>query len=332
MSTTVHVEPAPAPTRPPRRKRAVLIVNPYSSGMTAARERAIVQQLRAELDVDVRRTERAGHATRMAHELMDPATVDVIISCGGDGTANEVLNGLELGDDTAAERPAFAIIPAGGTNVLARSVGYPNHPVRAVRQLLEGIREDRTRTINLGTIDERIYMFSAGVGLDGEVVKRMEARRSGRRPSDLAHLALIVGIYAGSRFAFSDNMTVEVAGADDRPLRAAFVLVGNTTPMTYMGRLGVHFLPDASLEGGLDFVAPPHANAGFAIRNALQGMGVGRARRALVSDEQMQLHHDVDGLTVTCEEPTAVQADGEYLGDRTHVQFGLLRNAIRLVV
>src|SRR5689334_5657584 len=110
------------------RRRAALIVNPRSSGMTPARERKVVLDLRRELDVDVFRTERANHAPRIASDIVEQGDHDVIIACGGDGTANEVLNGMSLGDGTAEDRPAFAIVPAGGTNVMARSLGHPNHP------------------------------------------------------------------------------------------------------------------------------------------------------------------------------------------------------------
>jgi diacylglycerol kinase family enzyme len=316
---------------PDRRVRGAMIVNPYSSGMTGKREREIVSELREHMDLTVRRTERGGHAPKLARELMDAGPLDVLISCGGDGTANEILNGMSLGNDTAADRPAFAIIPAGGTNVLARSIGYPNHPVRATSKLAEAIVERRTRRINLATCDERVFMFSAGVGLDGEIVKRMEQRRSGRRPSDLAHLTSIVGYYATQRFALGERMTVTVDGTGEQ-LRAALVLVGNTTPMTYMGRMPIHFMPDATLEGGLDFMAPERANALFAIRNATQAMGVGRKNNRLVSPDKMRVRHDVPGFTVECDEPQPVQVDGEFIGDRTHIRFGLLERTIDLVV
>lgn len=309
-----------------------MIVNPYSSGMTGKREREIVQTLRESMDLEVLRTERGGHAPKLAAELLDDEReLDVLIACGGDGTANEVLNGMRLGNHTADERPAFAIIPAGGTNVLARSVGFPNHPVRATTKLVEAIVERRSTRINLATVDERVFMFSAGVGLDGEVVKRMEQRRSGRRPSDAAHLAMIVGIYATSRWALEDHMTVTVDGSDEQ-LRSALVLVGNTTPMTYMSGRPLHFMPDAKLEGGLDFIAPQRVNALFAIRNAAQALGIGRANQRLVSAEKMQRHHDVRGLTITCDEPQPVQVDGEFIGDRTHIKFGLLEGPINLVI
>lgn len=322
--------PGTPPAEAGRRLRGAMIVNPYSSGMTSRRERAIVHALREHVDLEVRRTERGGHAPKLARELMDAAELDVLLSCGGDGTANEVLNGMSLGNDTAEQRPAFAIVPAGGTNVLARSLGFPNHPIRAAERVAEAIAERRSRTINLATVDERIFMFGAGVGLDAEVVKRMEQRRRGRRPSDAAHLASILGIYATSRFALDERVTVTVDGTGEQ-LRGALVIVGNTTPMTYMGRLAVHFLPDCTLEGGLDFMAPTRVNALFAIRNAAQAMGVGRARQRLVKAEKLNLRHDVPGFTVTCDEPQPVQVDGEYLGDRTHIRFGLLERAVRLV-
>lgn len=316
---------------PKRRLRAAMIVNPYSSAMTGRREREIVSTLREHMDLDVRRTERGGHAPKLARECMDAGPLDVLISCGGDGTANEILNGMALGNDTAGDRPAFAIVPAGGTNVLARSIGYPNHPIRAVTKLVEAIVERRARRINLGTVDERVFMFAAGVGLDGEVIKRMEQRRSGRRPSDMAHVASIVGFFATERFALTERMTVTVDGTGEQ-LRAALVFVGNTAPFTYMGRVPVAFLPDATLDEGLDFMAPRRANAGFAMRNAAQAMGMGRTRKRLVSVDKMAMRHDVPGFTIECDEPQPVQVDGEFIGDRTHIRFGLLERTIDLIV
>ncbi|MCW2925449.1 MAG: diacylglycerol kinase [Thermoleophilia bacterium] len=318
---------APAPERRPR---CAMIVNPYSSGMTGKRERAIVETLREQVDLDISRTERGGHAPKLAREILDAGQHDVIIACGGDGTVNEVLNGMALGAETADRRPRVAILPAGGTNVVARSIGFTNHPVKAAREVADAIVARRSRTINLATVDERTFLFSAGVGLDAEVVKRMEERRSGRRPSDAAHFASILGIYATSRFALADRMTIRI-DATEEELRSALLIVGNMTPMTYLGRMPMHFLPDCRLESGMDLLAPHRANALFSIRNAAQAMGVGRSSQRLVSPEKGQVRHDVAGFTVTCDEPQPVQVDGEYIGDRTHITFGLLERAVDLV-
>lgn len=310
------------------KRRAALIVNPKSSGMTPARERKIVLDLRVGIDVDVFRTERAGHASKIAHDLVEHGEHDLIIACGGDGTANEVLNGMDLGEGTADDRPAFAIIPAGGTNVMSRSLGHPNHPVRAIKHVLRAIANDNARVVNLAKVDERVYMFSAGVGFDAEVVKRIEGRRSGRRPSDLAHVVTMVGIYAGERFRLDEAMTITVHDTGEQ-IRGAMAIVGNTTPMTYVGRLPLHFMPDASLDTHLDFVAPKQANAGFTIGKFMEGMRI--KPRSASGIEKLQLRHDVRSLTIECEEPMPVQADGEYLGDRTHITFESLERAVRFI-
>lgn len=313
------------------RLRAGVIINPYSSGMTAKRELAIVRTLREHMDLEVRRTERGGHAPKLAQELLEAGDLDVIIACGGDGTANEVLNGMELADDTAAARPRVAILPSGGTNVVARALGYVNHPVRATKQLVTGILEGHTRTINLATMDERTFLFAAGVGLDGEVVKRMEMRRTGRRPSDTAHVAALVGIYASSRFALGDRMTIRVTDTGEE-LRAAMLMVGNSTPLTYVGRMPLHLMPDCTFEGGLDFIAPHRANVALVLRNASAALGMARRATAAKRDEASQLHHDVRRFVVECDDPQPVQVDGEYAGDRTRIEFGLVERAVRLVV
>lgn len=296
--------------------------------MTPARERKVVLDLRREIDVDVFRTERANHAPRIASDIVEHGEHDLIIACGGDGTANEVLNGMQLGQDTAEDRPAFAIVPAGGTNVMSRSLGHPNHPIKAIKHVLRGIANDDARVVNLASVDERVFMFSAGVGFDAEVVKRIELRRTGRRPSDLAHVAAMLGIYASERFRLDPSMTITVDDSGEQ-LRGAMVVVGNTTPMTYVGRMPLHFMPDCSLDTHLDFVAPEEANAAFTIGKFMEGLRV--KPRGAKSAEKMQLRHDIRSITIECEEPMPVQADGEYLGDRTHITFSSIENAVRFI-
>jgi diacylglycerol kinase family enzyme len=248
---------------------------------------------------------------------------------------NEVLTGLRLDMGTAERRPRVAIIPAGGTNVVARALGFPNHPERALDALIAGIANDARRRVTVGALDERRFLFSAGVGLDGELVRRMEERRSGRRPSDAAHLAALVSIYATSRFSLGDRMTVageyRLPDAGTFEQRAALAFIGNTNPMTYMGRLPVQFMPTASFELGLDILAPTRANLPTTLVNAVRALGVGRARRPSSEQPRSPLHHDLARITLTCDEPESVQVDGEYVGRRTHITCTALESAIDLV-
>lgn len=307
--------------------RTALIVNPYSSGMTSKRERELVELFRAHVELDVLRTEHPGHGPELAAAAVADG-VDVIIACGGDGTANEVVNGMGLAENQANESPVFALIPAGGTNVLCRSLGLPNHPIAAARVILDAVVSRRSQTINLGRFDERLFLFAAGIGFDGELVKRIDSRRRGRRPSDLAHVMTMAGMFAAERFAYGDRMTIRVDGDSDEQ-RACLLMCGNTSPMSYMGRIPLNFMPDCTLDGGLDFIAPKRQNVRQAILSGARAMGLGRiaSKRSL---ELMGLRHDVDGFTVVCDEPQACQADGEYLGDRTNIRIENVRRCIRL--
>ena len=153
--------------------RALLVVNPFASRVTPD----AVDRVAAELpDVEVVSTERPGHAT----ELVRAATGDVeaIYVFSGDGGFNEALNGAD-------GRTPLGFVPGGGTSVLPRALGLPRDPVTAARRLAGG----RTRRISLGRVNGRRFGFSAGLGLDAEFIRRVEAlgrTSEGRRAGDVA--------------------------------------------------------------------------------------------------------------------------------------------------
>ena len=124
--------------------RALLIVNPYASRVTEAGIERVVGVLG---EVDVRRTERPGHATELARE----ADVEAIYVFSGDGGFNEVLNGAD-------GRTPLGFVPGGGASVLPRALGLPRDPEAAARRLLEG----RTRRIGLGRVNGRRFGFAVG--------------------------------------------------------------------------------------------------------------------------------------------------------------------------
>jgi diacylglycerol kinase family enzyme len=316
-------EPGPGPAgSEQRRLHAALIINPRSSAMTAKREREIVRTLRECCDVTVLRTQRPGHATELAADAASSGT-DVVIACGGDGTGNEVLNGMDLDAGTADERPRFALIPAGGTNVLCRSVGLPNHPVAATRLIVAALTCGRSHVINLGMLDERVFMFSAGIGFDGDMMRRIDTRRRGRRPSDIAHFVTMLGMFAAERWAYTERMTVTVTDTQEQ-FRSCLVMCGNTSPMSYVGRLGLHFMPDCRLDNGLDFVAPTRQSLVSVVRHSLSA-----AMRPGHGPDTVNARHDLSDFTVECDDPQPCQVDGEYIGERTHIHFRSLQRAIR---
>ena len=113
--------------------RRLLIVNPFASGVDAHRLAAVQAALPAGTETKV--TTAAGEATAIARVARD---VEAIYVLGGDGTYNEVLNGVEV------DVP-LGFLPGGGTSVLPRALGLPRNPVRAAERVVQG----RTRRIGL---------------------------------------------------------------------------------------------------------------------------------------------------------------------------------------
>ena len=102
-----------------------------------------------------------------------------MVAFSGDGGFNEVLNGVQDG-------VPLGFLPGGGTNVLPRALGLPRNPVAAARRVAEALEQGRRRRISLGRVNGRRFSFSAGIGLDAELVRRVDAlgrRDDGRRPA-----------------------------------------------------------------------------------------------------------------------------------------------------
>src|SRR5688500_18105842 len=162
-----------------RRMRALLISNPTASRVTDARRRVVEHALAATFDLQVAATVERGHAAELAREAANTGAEAVIV-LGGDGTVNETVNGLLAASDSTDVM--LGVLPGGGTNVLGRTLGYPRDLVEATGHLLELAEAGKTRRIGLGRIEAtgRVFTFSAGLGLDAETVRRVEA--SGLRP------------------------------------------------------------------------------------------------------------------------------------------------------
>jgi diacylglycerol kinase family enzyme len=289
--------------------RAVLIVNPYASRVTDE----LVDRVASTLgDVEVLVTERGGHATELAREA--DGAVEAIYVFSGDGGFNEVLNGVD-------GRTPLGFVAGGGASVLPRALGLPRDPVAAARRLLEG----RTRHISLGRVNGRRFGFSAGVGFDAELVRRVDARgrtRERGRAGNVAFGAEALGLLAASRFRLEPVLEVRGYG------RAAFALAANCDPYTYAGRLPLHVAPLARFEGGLDVVGArvlrPSALPRF-LAYVVRGAGQERARDVLYV-------HDVDRAEIVCDRPLPLQADGEDLGDVAEVLLEVERDAVTVLV
>ena len=284
--------------------RTTLIVNPYASKVTPALAEQVAHALGAAETVF---TERAGHATELARE----ADAEAVVVFSGDGGFNEALNG-------ARPETVLGFVPGGGTSVLPRALGLPRDPVAAARRLATG----QTRRISLGRANGRRFGFAAGVGLDAELIRRMDARgrrADGKRPGDAIFAWTAVKTLAETRVRF--DPTLEVAGHG----RAAFALVANADPYTYLGRLPLRLPRGAQLEGGLDVLGPRSFRL-WSLPGALRYVLTGRTRLQLVE------LHDQDRIEIRCDGPLPLQLDGEDVGDVTEVVFEAERDAVTVLV
>ncbi len=148
-----------------------------------------VRSLAGLVDLDVERTQYRGHA----RELAAAARGELVIVHGGDGSVNEVVNGV-MG--RVEGKPLVAVIPGGGANVLARALGLPLGAAAAIRQAREVIAAGQYRTIGLGLAADRYFTFSAGLGMDAETVGEVERlRAAGRRESTPLFLRTMIRQY-----------------------------------------------------------------------------------------------------------------------------------------
>ncbi|HEU0248884.1 MAG TPA: diacylglycerol kinase family protein [Gaiellaceae bacterium] len=288
--------------------RRVLIANPWASGVDEER----LASVRAALPegTELRLTSVRGEATALAHEIA--GRVDVLYVFGGDGTYNEVLNGID------ATTP-LGFIPGGGTSVLPRALGLPREPVAAARQL---VARARPRQIAVGRVNGHRFGFASGIGLDAEVVRAVDAlgrRSDGRRPGNLAFAW--TGVRTLSRHRYRLDPALEVKGFG----RVAFALVQNGPAYTYAGPVALQPAPEASFEGGLDLVAPMRVRARNLPRIARYALG------SRDSDGDFIRVHDADRLELVCDRPLALQADGEDLGDVEFAVFEAERAAVTVL-
>jgi diacylglycerol kinase family enzyme len=292
---------------------SALIVNPMASRVTPELTVAVERALAAGGErVDTLLTERPRHAADLAAAAAE--SYDRLYVFGGDGAFNEVVNGLD------ADVPV-GFIPGGGTSVLSRALDLPRDPVACSRVLAASRRE---RRISLGRVNGRRFTFSAGLGLDAELIRRVNhlGRRDGKRPGDVVFARSLAGILAGRRGRLQPVLTVHGYG------RAALALVANCDPYTYVGAIPIHAAPQARFDLGLDLVAP-RAVAPWELPRlavwAFAGRGQASSPRALYL-------HDLDEIEVECDVPLPLQVDGEDLGDVDSARFEAERDALRVVV
>ena len=295
-------------------RRVVLIVNPFASGVTPARLDAVEAALREAAEVVTRTTEARGHAQALAEEAA-AGSADAVVVFSGDGTYNEAING-------AAGLLPFGFVPGGGASIFPRSLGLPARADAAAAQIADALSAGRAVPVGLGRVNGRRFCFSAGVGLDAEIVRSVDARgrsADGRRPGDIVFVTTVLRTLARRRLRLEPQLEIVGHG------RAAFVLAGCGRPYTYAGPVPLRLSRDGDT---LDFVAP--------VRVTPTGLPLLAARllRGSFADagDGVLAASGIAAFEVRCDGPLPLQADGEDLGDVTGVRFEAEPDALRVLV
>jgi diacylglycerol kinase family enzyme len=298
----------------------MLISNARAGSVSARTKEVIAKALSADFKLEVADTQSRGHASDLAKDAVEQG-FEAVLAFGGDGTINEVVQ------DMVESNTALGIIPGGSTNVMARSLGIPLNPVDATAFAASHIRSGTRQRISVGRIGARYFLFSCGMGLDAEVVKRVEADPEGK--SKHAHLtflkhALEVGFtrYRGAE----PTITMEAGNAP--PEKVLFAIVCNARPLTYFGRFPVDACPEASLEKGLDFLGMTKIHASTIPRIAWSVF----VSRAHVRWKNSRYITDVTQGFLRATEPMPVQVDGDHIGELDRAMIRLIPHALDVLI
>jgi len=324
LQPLVRLAEAAALGAPVQRKRMLVIVNPSATTMTARTRNLVVAALHGRYEVEAIDTQARGHATELCVDAAKEG-YDVIVSFGGDGTVNEVANGL-IGCPTPV-----TCLPGGATNVLCKMLGIPGDIVDATEHLLAMADTWNPRQIDLGTANGRAFTYTSGFGVDASVVKRIEDSPKLKRHKLREYFFVYAAVETVLRHYVRHPPRMELH-IDGRPTeRVITAIVQNAEQMTYLDDKPIAIAEGGGLQTG--------SLAGVALRGVTPLDIPGMARRLLSSTRSVVGHRqivdfrDVDGLRCVSVDgrPIPLHADGDHLGDVTEAIFGVLPGALAVV-
>jgi len=221
--------------------KAQLIVNLTAGGGKPRQYlKKVLQYLKENgLNFEVCHTSRQGEATELAQKAADDG-IDLIVSVGGDGTANEIMNGIMQ----SKNNPSLGIIPLGWANDFIKSINIPSDLIEACKILIKG----KIKKIDVGVINDQIYFANLfGIGFDAEVAKLANQIKSTHPHWN--KLSAFVYIFATIKKLLSPFGYYEVKVKIDQQeinSKILFVAIGNGK--IYGGRFKI--TPEAILDDG----------------------------------------------------------------------------------
>jgi diacylglycerol kinase family enzyme len=314
--------------RRPRKKRMLIIVNPYATTVSDRLKNLVVYALQGRYEVEAESTEAKDHATEIGREAIDGG-YDIVVAFGGDGTLNEIANGL-AGTDIPV-----SILPGGSTNVVARTLGIPNDVVDATEHLLGLADRFEPRRIDLGIANGRRFVFSCGSGLDASAAMRVDRKpKLKARAGPYFYTWVAVNSFYRDYLRNPIRMRFEAGGEQ---AEGVTVLAQNSDPFTYFGNRPVRVCEGVEIDDGT-------LSVGVLRRAAQRDMGPIVARvlsEGLRASRHRQIDHfdDVTSARVTSisidaegvARPFPIQVDGDYIGAHAELELGIDPGALTVV-
>jgi diacylglycerol kinase family enzyme len=307
----------------------LIIVNPYATTVSDRLKNLVVYALQGRFEVETVATEAQNHATEIGREVRDHG-YDVVVAFGGDGTLNEVANGL-AGTDVPV-----SVLPGGSTNVVCRTLGIPNDVVDATEHLLALADEWEPRKIDLGTVDARHFVFSCGVGIDATVVQRVDAHpKLKSRAGPYYYTWSAISAFYRSYLRNPVRLRVETDAGG--PAHGVTALAQNSDPFTYFASRPVRVCEDVSIDDGT-------LSVGVLERATQRDMPTLIPRlfsqtRPGARHRRIEHFSDVREATVTSTSEDAdgelrsfpIQVDGDYIGRREAIELAVAPGALTVI-
>lgn len=306
--------------------RVTLIVNPVASSVNSDRRDQVAGVLGAAHDLTTIETRHRGHASELAG-ASSRAGADVVVVLGGDGTVNEVVNGLAECGGTASLAP----LPGGSTNVYARTAGYHARLGTALDQLDAALRSPTPpRHVNLGIAGGRRFCFHAAIGYGAAVVESVDRRPAAlkRRAAHALFTTAAVATWARMRDRHSPRFDL-VAGNHVVAEGAAFAIVSKTSPYTFLGPRRLLVAPDASFDSPLAVTALTSLSFRSLSRAVGSALGTGRRLR---TDPAAVYTPGLATVTMRAIEPVPYELDGELIATVRELELGVDDYTLPLVI
>lgn len=305
------------------RRSARVIVNPNATTTSPRLRDLVLRALDHRYDVDCVGTEAPGHAIELAARAARDG-VDAVVSLGGDGTVNEIANGIANTD------VVLLALPGGATNVYHRLIGMPSDVIDATEHVLALADTWSPRRVDLGRLGHRWFTFAGGVGLDAAVVRHVDSHPSlKRRLGPWFFAAAAVGTF--SRRYVASPPKLALALEDGRELTGATLILQNAEAYTYFSKVPIDMLEGSGLttgdvRGGMLRRTTPTVMPGVTVRALSPRLGIDGMRAV---DATGPIHAAT--LRTTDGRPVPIQVDGDHVGDVTEAEIAVGAGALRIL-